>query len=605
MPNLDALATDNIPRSTSSVVGRQMVHACYNRQVAGGGDVVVIKERLYHDDGRITPALQYVRNPKRSFYLTKPGLRTHEEKRECAPIQELDEYIVYNHELERELFYRLNGYHCGKRTPRLRELCNSPYVYGADISIESLIKAKYRRDFTRANLVPVAPTIGFADTEASILPHNRNKTTIISVTHETSVYTAVLRDVLCRVDKDGKRHPATIDDIKAVNESVLGDLNKEHGFTYEYYVGEQPIDLLRWIMSKVHANMTDFLGVWNLNYDMKAFLEICRDAEVDPKDIFSHPDVPEEYRYFRYAEEVSRAKKDDKKKGTKDWSRLWHWTHSTSATQFIDSMSLYSILRTVSGKEDSYALDDVLKSQGLGGKLTFKDDIPDADLMSKADWHRHMQMFKPLEYIVYNQYDVLSLYLLNRKAPDIASMLGLIDMSPLSEYTHQTRRAADTLYNNWKEKGYILASAGTNMIGKYDHLILKVGGAVLRPERMDVAGFNVFADIPWLTNMLHAFVNDVDFSGMYPTLCIASNISKETKLSTLIAIEWSDPVQTSRFFSHLVSVPENSVRIGVEYFGLKSYSDMEADFDAFVAANPHVLNSTNDQDISTQSRLSA
>jgi hypothetical protein len=568
------------------------VHSCYTKAVPSGGDAVVVKEHVHHPDGRVEPKLSVIRNPQRKFMVTKKANQTHQDKKEAAPIKELDIFTVENNKLEVELFRVLNGYYPRGRA-NLRDLCNSPYVYGADIAIETLIKQRYQADFKAANGNAAPVTTGFLDTETSVLAGDYKQLTIISVTHETQVYTAIRRQNFFYFDDAGKRHEGDLEGFDAFAKGILQPAldevfarkefakhQKRNNFTYEFFVGETSLDLLKWIFSKMHGNKTDFVGVWNLDYDINVLLQTFKEAKLDPCEVMCPPELPKEYRFLKYDH-------DDKK--VDHITKKWHWLHCTAYYQMYDAMCLYSTLRTVIGKEVSYALDHILKKNGVGGKLYFK-DLPDLGHLSGTDWHRFMQSRMAYHYIVYNMWDVISIQLMEYKNQDVQSMFLLSGVSSLAKYTRQTRKAADTLYFDWLARGRVLASPGKEMVSQYDHLIPKVGGAVLRPERMDYNGLYALVDKPNLRTMLHCFVNDVDFSAMYPTVTMASNISKETKRSTILAVLGAHvqkryhPQQAAELlYGHLVSIEENAVHVAEVYFGLPNYAEMDVCFSAFLA----------------------
>jgi hypothetical protein len=112
------------------------------------------------------------------------------------------------------------------------------------------------------------------------------------------------------------------------------------------------------------------------------------------------------------------------------------------------------------------------------------------------------------------------------------------------------------------------------MMTEFDALIGKTGGAVLRPENTAEIGLRILSDIKHLVTMAHNFVNDVDFTGMYPNVGMAGNVSKETKISTSLKIEGFTQAETENYHSLVISIDENSVLLGSTYYGLENYSDM-------------------------------
>lgn len=562
-------------------IAKEFIHSDYTRFKDRPGDVVVVKVHTHYDDNTVKPELMYVESPKRSFYVTKPGQRTHQFKREWEDLANVDSYTCYNHELESEVFRVLNGFRA-RRPPRLRELCASPYLYGADIDIQTLIKKKLQDLFEQSGLKPTSFTTGFLDTEANMLVGSNNETILITVTHENKVYTAILDRFFWQVDRvTGNRTKGNLDEFKLFSKKILdetiADLCKndktrkavaDRQFEYEYYIGEETIDLIKWIFARIHENRTDFVGVWNLDYDVPKIIGEIGDADVPLEDVFCPPEIPKHFRHVRYS--------PDRRENVDHITKRWHWLHSTAYTQFVDSMCLYSILRTVKGKEVSYSLDAILESNDLGGKLKFTDDSGEAGDLAGADWHRYMQTYEAYRYIVYNQFDAISLQIMEWKNRDIATMYVLTGCSHLSKYPRQTKKIADSMYFYCLEKGRVIATTGPNMTIELDQYITKVGGAVLPAERTYNIGLRILQEYPYLETMLHAFVSDVDFSSMYPTVGDGMNLSKETKVSTAVKIILDGKeLDVQTYFSLMVAIPENAVKIGAVYYGLPNYTDAD------------------------------
>ena len=65
---------------------------------------------------------------------------------------------------------------------------------------------------------------------------------------------------------------------------------------------------------------------------------------------------------------------------------------------------------------------------------------------------------------------------------------------------------------------------------------------------------------------------------MYPHLLITFNVSRETKISTVLTIENTPPAQINEIFGHFPSTMENCVYLCNKYFNLHDYGGM---LDAF------------------------
>jgi len=571
----------------------EWIHACYVPRLPDGTDAVVAKVHRHKEDGTVVPALVVYDKPHRSFYVTKKQFQTHPLKKEWERVDRLDRYETPNYLLAENLAKALDPTSLNRRYTSVAQLSNSPYVYGADIHIETLIKHKMMTQFEASGLRPTPITTGFFDIEKDVTGSLDGKTNIITVTHENQVFTAIHEQFLTVRQPDGTFRPGNLEEFIDFSKSTLNhhisvlleDYAKKNPkshvprqveqtpFEYHYYVGKTSLDLIAWIFRQIHQMKTDFIGIWNLSFDIPEILNEIKTSRVRFEDILCPPELAQKYHYVRYTPD---------EKETDNIFKKWHWLHAASYSQFVDSQNLYSILRTVKGKEVTMKLNDILQVNDLGGKLTFKDDDPETENLSDLDWHRYMQRNEAYKYIVYNQFDCISLQLMEWKNNDLSSMVVLGGTGRLAKWTRQTRKVADALYFDALEAGLVTASPGQTMVTAFDELIDKVGGAVLSPERTFDLGWRVFTDMPHIVTMLHPFTNDVDFSGMYPTVTIAANISKETKISTGIEINGLNRDATQMYYSLIISPRENAVQIGQDYFGLPGYRDMEDRFAAYL-----------------------
>jgi hypothetical protein len=579
----------NVTKGWSLIMG-MFLHSTYLK--TNTGDAVVVREYDY-STGTPIPKLTVIENPQRRFGITKEKYRTHKFKKEFEYLDKLDLFTVPNHQLELELCKQTKGYY-PKRRESLSELCNNPYVYGADIHIETLIKNSYMEGFAASGHKPVELKTGFLDVETSVSEKNYRELIVMSVTHENTIYTAIHKDVfVVKCPTTGDLIPGNIDELRRLSNSILEPniddafnrskalkrMQDKKVFKSEYFVGNTQTEMIKWIFSHIHNNKTDFMGIWNIDYDLNVIYESLtkENKETDRdviKDVFCSPDLQDKFKFVRYAQD---------RKEVDHITQKWHWLHCTSYTQMYDAMCLYSSLRTVSGKEVSYKLDHILKKNGMGGKLTFP-NLPNLENLSSIGWHRAMQAEYIYEYIVYNQWDVISLQLMEWQNKDATSMYLLSEQTSLSKYTRQTRKAADKTYFRWLKDGKMLASTGSDMTTEFDIKIPAIGGAVLRPEQM-VGGLNLFEEDPTRTTMIDAYVNDIDFTGMYPNTGIGCNVSKQTKLNTVYAITDKDnnTLSVERLFSGLISIPENAHMIGTTYFNLPSFTQMRDLFEHHLA----------------------
>ena len=568
---------------TDAPIAERFIHSTYLRKLGpyGQDDAVVAKVHRHYQDGRVEPHLKIIRNPSRRFYTTLPGIRdTYTEKKEWEDLHNLEAHTCKNADMPREIFRALNGFY-PKAPPSLRKLAESPYLYGADISIESLIKAAHREKFDAAGVSPIPITTGVFDVESSMSSHNFGQLIMASISHEEKIYTSVLRSNLFVVDAQGNRKPGNIEDVaafarKRLDASVVFPGKRaqraigKRVFQLHFHLAETPLEMLQWLMGKMHENRTDFMCAWNLPFDMQRVLETCAKANYAPERLLCPPELDRELRSARFV--VDPGQKDA------HYTRRWHWLYAPAYTQWYDAMCLYSILRVVDGFEASYELGDVLRENDVcDGKLTFDTEIPDAADMSKADWHRYMQQNHPYEYVTYNVFDVMSVQVMEWINSDASGMHVLIGNSALQNFNKQTRRAADSLHFKCLRKNKVVAATGAKAEDGED-IIVKHGGAVLPPERTWQSGLPVIIEAPTRDTCVHGHVSDIDLKAIYPNVDQAFNVSRETKLATMLRIEGFPDVEMRTYASMIAAIYENAVPIGIQYYGLPGYDEAAALF---------------------------
>jgi len=198
----------HVTRSISDMAeltSTQWIHSCYNTDCHI--HTVIVKEKnVTIDDStgevlRVESRLRPIMNPKRKVYITKPQFRNHTYKKESERIDRCDLYMIEDQHLKDELIKILGLYK--KRYASIKDICSSPYVYGADLRIESLIRINYEKNQTH---VATPLHVGFFDIEQSVLEDKRinaismvHKDLTMKSTKDTTygiVYCAVLKDLM-------------------------------------------------------------------------------------------------------------------------------------------------------------------------------------------------------------------------------------------------------------------------------------------------------------------------------------------------------------------------------------------------------------------------
>ena len=516
-------------------------------------------------------------NIKRKIYITKEHLRysgDDVDRKEWEDINNLNEYVVnednFLEDVYRALYNRYPDFPLRKYN-----LLSHIDLYGANMSAETLIKHKYNERLKQNNQIKSPITTGFFDTETSMIERlGKDRLIAASLTHENQVYSYIIEDFFY-IKKDGLWIKGNIEDLEKLRAQVINEdvfiskkakeLYKEKNIQYHYKIVKDEMDLIRCFMEQIHKNETDFIGIWNLPFDINAIVKTCEKFHVDPKDIFTHPSLKDFKNFYFH--------KEDSAHNNKHFSERWSYVSSPSYTKFVDSLCLYAILRIVKGKEVSYKLDYILEKNEISeGKLKFSHIESLDNLLGSADWHRKMQDEHPYEYIIYNIFDSLSLQILEWINNDINTMNILLEDSLIQHLNKQTIRNKDAFYFKCLEIGKVISSAPPKPL---DYPLVKAGGAVADPgNTFEIGRSDIIEEFKDHPTQITVFNSDIDLSQAYPTTIIQLNISRETKRKSIKNIEGYTDDEVFSMFSDLSGLKENSVKLCNREFNLPSYSEI-------------------------------
>ena len=534
---------------------KQYLHGAeYN---IGNDHIVCVCE--YNTDIKDT-TLKFYKNPKRKIWVTKPSLRTHSCIKESVPKAEVDEYVTTQNNMVRVVNKAIYGNPYRPMQSNF-QVNRNPYTYGTDVAMLTLIKRNYIKN---CGDIPFNLKLGALDIETSVVTGeiiNVSYTDMATRTSYVSYNTKILAEPQqknhCKSENEVLEYCTRIVDdyVKGINPKIRDKVNTD----YKIVVGgfETELDLLLWTMNKINHCKPEFCIIWNINYDIPYILDRMERLGVLPETVFCHSDVPEEYRYLKYKEDTHEVE---------HFTDAWHVLECTGYTKYLDSMCMYSRLRKVYGRKDSYKLEDVLQEELGIGKLEI---IPGAT-------HGYLQKNRYLDYCAYNILDTLLLCIVEDKNHDVESMLGLIGISPLWACAQQTTMLKNTFYDYCMGVGLVPGStSGKNLPPYKDLLGPKLGGGVLSPNLAVSVGSNILEDCPNVPTKLCKFVLDLDVKSMYPTLDVVFGVSRETTIADVLSIEGFEFEDVNTFFSNVCSPKENAVMLCNKYLGLPEYDDIE------------------------------
>jgi phosphoenolpyruvate synthase/pyruvate phosphate dikinase len=556
------------PANIKAVECRFAVH-CKTPQSTD--DLHLIKEQItYEKDGKLyrEPNVRFVKNYKRPFYITSKGKQVYKDYKEWEKAEHLDRFMSTQAQLTDSVAKAL-----GKPWFKgsLKDLCESPYVFGADILSTSLIKQSYSEKYPGFAATPYS--LAAFDAETDVI-HGHGQIMILGITFKERIYVAVQKSFVDGYANVEQR-------LHELCEKHLGEILKKRNAKIEFGFFETEIEVVKACMAKAHEWMPDWLVAWNMEFDIDKIVAACNRAGVAPEDILSDPKVPKEFRHFRFKKGPAKKVMASGRILNFKPSQRWHTVFCPASFYFMDAMCAYRQVRQGSPEEVNYKLDYILKKNKLGGKLEF----PEADHIDHAglEWHKFMQSKYPLEYVVYNIYDCIGIELLDEKTRDL--QMALPNFAGFTDFQHFNslpRKTMNDLHFFVGKRGLVPGSTASEMATEMDEMTTDVKGwIVMLPSHLvEDNGIQIVEEHPDLRTNIRIGVADLDIEGAYPTNELVMNVSKETTSKELIKVQ-GVPDRVARMQTiNFSGGPTNAVEFCTTMYGMPALDTLLAEFKA-------------------------
>lgn len=414
-------------------------------------DIHYVKEKIVYADGTIEKKLNVIRNYKRPFWITIENFRRHKNKKEDESIDKLRCYESTETDLWKNVAGRLGGQYTGVKNKR--QIADNPYIYGCDVNSKVFLKKDYYKKWGNIFSKYEVATL---DIETNI---ETDEITIISISRINP--TSKQFEVFTVISKELIKNELNID-------ARLKKIFKEHipidNVIMDYEIIEDELDLFKTIMSKAHEWKPDFLAIWNIDFEITMFQNLCKRYNVNIEDIVSDPSIKKEDRYFKYKKGSEFRVTASGKRMTFEPKDIWNVVYASSSFYWIDAMTAYSYIRA--GRKlvpTGYSLDSILGHE-LGSnykKLKFK-HLSDTDLGS-VEWHMFMSKKFPLEYTVYNQWDVLSMLVLDEQTKDLNTTLPVLSgINPFDIFNSNPKKIVNELLFVYLDNNRVIGTNGNN-----------------------------------------------------------------------------------------------------------------------------------------------
>lgn len=547
---------------TKTIIGEEIKHAVYG--TGNKNDIVFIKKNIHTDKG-LEPTVEFIENYKRPFWISKPNFRKYKQKKESESLSKLKEFNCRQMDLPFAISKAL-----GRFSPqnRLRVVCQSPYVYGADVTPPVLIKHANKKQYP--NCVS-ANTLAVLDIETDTVKGTGEIISVALSFKDKAIVTAT------------KDWIGDIVDIKeqfyAKLEENLGDTIKARNTNVEVYIGTSPADCIVEVIKRAHEWKPDVIGIWNINFDIPKIIEALEIEGFDLGDLLSDPIVPAEFRKAKYNKGSTQKVTATGKVTSKHPAECWHTVQSLSSFQFLDLMATYCLIRIAKGKSPSYALDYILNKHLGKRKLKF-DAVK--SLENTLQWHIQMQTHYKPEYMVYNLFDCIGCELLDEAIKDIAFILPTLNgISEYATFSSQPRRTCDNLHFFYLEsENEVFGTTSDNMEEELSKYVYNLKDWVVTLDAHQIVdnGIPVFMEVPELRSYIRIELYDLDCVSTYPTTEIVANISKATTFMELCKIKGLDEITQRSIGINLTGGPTNALEIAHHAFGFPLVDELLDDF---------------------------
>lgn len=484
------------------VLGVECRHAVYCKPPDGfTDDFHVVKEVVHFKDGTKKSFLRGIRNFQRPFWVTRKAHRTHKQKREWEKLDKVQEFKSTQSQLVRNISRALEeGWFQGN----LRRLCRNPYVYGADILSTAIIKRHYQTKYPDFN---TPYSVATYDTETDVV-RGTKQITMATITmkgkdpNTLMAYTAIQKDFL-------KGFSNTEERLKQLHVKYILPLIGDRKIEWVVDIVDNEIEVVKKSIGKAHEWAPDFLAIWNIDFDITRIMEACDRAGVNPKDIFSDPSVPDQFKHFEFVRGPSQKVTASGKVTPIKPAARWHTVYCPASFYLIDAMCAYRHIRTGVKELPSYSLDSILNLVLGIRKLTFKeaDHVPGG-----LPWHEFMQSRHQLEYVIYHEFDTISMEMLDEKTRDLDVSLPMMSgCSDFANFKSQPRRLVDELHFFVQTKGYVMGTTSDQMTTELDELCVSAEEwiVMLDAHLVDDNGLQVIEEMPTLRTNIRRDVGDL------------------------------------------------------------------------------------------------
>jgi len=538
--------------------------------VIGGEDIHLAKMRIDNGDGTFTNKTFIIKNYEMPFWVTVPIYRKHTQKKEYEKLDRMVQFWTTEEDKVKNGVVRL-GLRKDPRYSTYRDVSQSPYIYGMDISASSYIKEWFIENGASSPWDYVT-----LDTEANIEDPNNEYTTHISISSKDKSYLAVLRSVFhkLRMSDDEIREAIKADYI----EHVPNGRERWHAREREIELFDDFPDMLETTFAVIHKWNPDILGIWNSTYDIEMLIKQYEGKYGrSMARLFKNPEIDDKYAVFRWnpGRIGVTTKMDNGKTKNKTFkpNEIWNNLVSSAGFKTVCAMRMFYQLRSQTPDiEGGFGLDNV------GTRIAKSAKIHDDSPYKGREWHIRTHADKPIFYSIYSINDGDMMHDIENKVQDMTvtgpTQLGSAEWLMLNSLPKRLHVAFHFFI---LRRGYAVGTFDTSFTKPFSKMTEKEKEEYVRPSILGT-GRDEDDDEGWIVTLPShrilgqmaskiiapelgletshfGHVYDNDEVSAYPRATVCGNISLGTTKGELISI--GDMKLKGDFLRHNINLVAN------------------------------------------------
>lgn len=432
---------------------------------------------IYKDVKKNKKKMVSIEKPKMTIYFEKPEYRTHDnnhnyaKRDECNPVTVEYANIMYAiaNEWGDEGKNFLQTCFETKNYRDLEKVQMYPYVFGSDYDIRTWYRYYWKKSFNpdiNKHLskgfmdieVDSYEAVGFPTAEENPI----DLVTVIDADAKQS-YTFMLIGVdyypkynldgvgadlidktLLEKEKERKelynnrttQHKYWSTHIDELKEEAHKMFDESYpGMEYNFYFYKDECMLLVHLFQLINKIKFDFMGIWNIAFDIPYIINRCVALGLDPKEVICPEEFPNKECYF---------KKDNLHFDIKNKTDFFR---CSSYTVYIDQMVNYAAIRKGGSELRGISLNYIGQKELKDEKL----DYSDSGNIKTVSYNNYLQ------YVLYNIKDVLLQYGIENKTHDMDTyyVQSYANLTPYEDNFKQTKALRNVIYESFMSQGLI------------------------------------------------------------------------------------------------------------------------------------------------------